>query len=461
LKGAGPTPAALDLPETWSRVREQLRAAVPDSTFQTWLGRLDVSALEGDTLVVTAPAAARGWIADRYGRVLQTSAAAVLGPDVQVELVTDRPRPGVATPPAPVPGDRPQVAFRDFELNPRYTFSQFVIGPGNRLAHAAALAVAELPAQAYNPLFIYGAPGLGKTHLLQAVAAYLQTYSPGLSVRCTTIEDFTSDFVGALRSDAIGAFKARYRRVDVLLIDDVQFLERRTRTEEEFFHTFNALHDSGAQLVLTSDRPPTALTDLEDRLRERLQSGLVTDVQAPDFDTRLAILRKRAAHDRLAVEDPGALDLIAARVSDNVRTLEGALIRIVAYHSLRQRPLSGASVADVLEQLYPETRCSHRPSLREIQLTTSASFELSVDELLSRSRSSRVSWPRQVAMFLARELTDETLPSIGRQFGGRDHTTVLHACQRITERIASDPDAHAQLTRLRTQLTTAEGDRVR
>jgi chromosomal replication initiator protein len=378
--------------------------------------------------------------------VLQACAAAALGPDIEVDVVSADPSAGGIEAPEPA------TAFRDLSLNPKYTFDQFVIGDNNRLAHAAALAVAELPAQAYNPLFIYGPPGVGKTHLLHAIAHYLHATSPSVTVRCTTVEHFTSDFVNALQSGGIDGFKSFYRHADVLLVDDVQFLESKVRTEEEFFHTFNALYETGSQLVLTSDRLPRDMRALEARLCERFQSGLVADVRPPDFPTRLTILRKRAQHDDVDLADPAALDAIAERVPDNVRALEGALIRVVAYHSLTERPLTPELATEVLDRLYPRPRDAHH-SVRDVQLACCDAFDVSLEELLSRSRATRVTWPRQVAMYLARELTDTTLPSLGRQFGGRDHTTVLHAHQRIAERVAGDEAVRAAVDALRERLS--------
>ncbi len=335
--------------------------------------------------------------------------------------------------------------------NPRFSFEHFVIGDCNRLAHAAALAVAELPGQAYNPLFICGPPGVGKTHLLRSVASMVLSYSPGLSVRTSTGEAFTNEFQLALGDGRMDGFKARFRDVDVLLVDDVQFLERKARTEEEFFHTFNTLHEAGAQLVLTSDRPPRDLQALEDRLRERFEAGLVTEIHPPDMTTRLAILRKRVHHDGIELGDPLTLDTIARRVVLNVRALEGALIRIVAFGSLTSRPLTPELAAEVLDSLYPRVPSKPR-SLAEIQTAACRHFELSPEELLSPSRSARVTWPRQVAMYLARELTGESLPAIGRHFGGRDHTTVLHAWRRIEAKIHTDPASRQAVDTLREQL---------
>ena len=330
-----------------------------------------------------------------------------------------------------------------------------MIGDSNRLAHAAALTVAEMPAHAYNPLFLCGPPGVGKTHLLSSIANLLLTHNPDLSVRSTTGEAFTNEFLGALTGGHTEAFKLRFRDVDVLLVDDVQFLERKARTEEEFFHTFNALHDSGRQLVLTSDRPPRDLQDLEDRLRERFQAGLVADIDPPDLPTRLAILRKRAQHDDIALADERVLDAIAERVQSNVRALEGALIRIVAFSSLTGRELTLELAQEVLDGLYPHNPVNARSTrtVADIQKATCELFGITPAELVSPSRTARVSWPRQLAMYLSRELTDESLPAIGRHFGGRDHTTVIHACRRTRARIADDAAARQAVEKLERALT--------
>ncbi|MDQ4041187.1 MAG: chromosomal replication initiator protein DnaA, partial [Actinomycetota bacterium] len=402
------------------------------------------------------------WLADRFARVLQTSAAAELGPQACVDVV-----PATATAPPARHGRRVEAhephprERRGGELNPNYTFEQFVIGEGNRLAHAAALAVAEQPGQAYNPLFLYGPPGVGKTHLLHSIGHYVRAHGAGLTVRYATVESFTNAFVSALRGGDVARFKAAYRGVDVLLVDDIQFLEDKARTEEEFFHTFNALHETGGQLVLTSDRLPRDMAALEERLRERFESGLVADIVAPDLQTRLTILRKRAAHDRLGDLDPRALEVIAERVTDNVRALEGALVRVAAFHSLRHpgEPITPALVAHVLDKLYPAERNRHRATVREIQELVGEAFGLRLDDLTSPSRAARVSWPRQLAMYLARELTDATLPAIGREFGGRDHATVLYAVRRTRDRLSSDPDAYDLARSLSERLGASRPDR--
>ena len=429
----------------WGRIRGELRSAVPESTWHQWLEPLTGRRSGDGTLLVEAPAELRPWIAKRYGRLLRECAAAVIGAEVQLDLVVAGSTPDGLSPLHP----RPDAMRRPHPFNPRHTFDQFVIGDSNRLAHAAALAVAEMPGLAYNPLFICGPPGLGKTHLLHSIGNYVLAYGGGATVRYTTAEDFTNEFVGSLRGKAAEAFKAEYRGVDVLLLDDVQFLQEKAHTEQEFFHTFNSLHEAGAQIVLTSDRPPRDLGALELRLRERFEAGLVTDVRAPDPATRLTILRKREQQDDVGSIDPAALELIADRVSDNVRALEGALVRVVAFGSLTGRPVTAELAAEVLTGLYPELwKRSATTTVAEIQERTAEAFGISVGALVSTSRAGAVAWPRQIAMYLARELTTQSLPAIGRAFGGRNHTTVLHACRRTAERMASDPAALNTVTRL-------------
>jgi chromosomal replication initiator protein len=430
---------------SWSLIRGELERAVPESTWHQWLEPLTGRRVGEETLLVEAPPAQRPWVAKRYGRLLRECAAAVLGPGTQVDLVAA----GERDADVPELRSRPDAGGPANTFNPRHTFDQFVIGDSNRLAHAAALAVAELPGLAYNPLFICGPPGVGKTHLLHSIANYVTAYGAGCTVRYTTAEAFTNHFVGALRGKAADVFKAAYRGVDVLLVDDVQFLQEKAHTEQEFFHTFNALHQAGAQIVLTSDRPPRDLAALEQRLRERFEAGLVTDVGAPDASTRLAILRKRVQQDDIGSIDPAALQLIGERVVDNVRTLEGALVRVVAFGSLTGRPVTAALADEVLAGLYPELRKrAVAITVAEIQERTAEAFGISVDALLSSSRATAVAWPRQIAMYLARDLTSQSLPAIGHAFGGRNHTTVLHACKRTAQRIADEPDAFEVVRRL-------------
>lgn len=450
----------LELEHIWSRVQSQLALVVGEPTFRLWLVQLRAVDLSDGHLVIEAPAQAQQWIQARFGGVIQASVELVLGSDSTVEMRGAQDSPAEATragrgafPAArrSPPGD-PVLHAQDGPLgNPKLSFDQFVIGDSNRLAHAAALTVAEMPAQAYNPLFICGPPGVGKTHLLSSIANLLMAHNPELTVRATTGEAFTNEFLGALSDRSTESFKARFRDIDVLLLDDVQFLERKTRTEEEFFHTFNALHDGGRQVVLTSDRPPRDLQALEDRLRERFEAGLIADIKPPDLPTRLAILRKRAHHDGVTLADEHVLNTIAEHVQTNVRALEGALIRVVAFSSLTGRELTSELAQEVLASLYPQPVAPgiRKRTIAEIQTATCRHFQLSEDELVSPGRSSRIAWPRQLAMYLARELTDASLPAIGREFGGRDHTTVMHACKRASARLDSDDAAREAVEKLR------------
>ncbi len=433
-----------ELDHVWQQIQGALLESVGERTYGLWLAPLRCVSLDGDTLVLDGPPEVSAWASERLAGALASAAASVLGPEVAVSIA------GQGAP--ATPAARTRGAAVQARLNPKYTFEQFVIGPSNRLAHAAALSVAEMPSQAYNPLFIYGPPGLGKTHLLHSVGNYVNAFGGGLSVRYATAEEFTNAFLNALVTRNLDEFKSRFRGVDVLLIDDVQFLERKARSEEELFHTFNALYDAGSQLVITSDRLPGDLGDLEDRLRERFAAGLVTDIERPDRATRLAVLRKRAAHDGVEITDE-ALELVAARVTSNVRALEGVLIRLVAYGSLTRRPLDHALVGEVLERLGVGLGSQTAPSIAAVQEVTCAHFGLTHAELLSRSRAERLVWPRQAAMYLCKELTPHSLPTIARAFDGRDHTTVLHACKRVAVHIATSPPAYSDIEALTAALT--------
>jgi chromosomal replication initiator protein len=352
------------------------------------------------------------------------------------------PRPEGPYDPAPQANGRREPTA----LNPKYTFERFVAGAGNRFAHAAAVAVAEAPGKAYNPLLVYGDSGLGKTHLLHAIGHYAANYYPGTRVRYVSSEEFTNDFINSIRDDRASAFHRRYRDVDVLLIDDIQFLEGKIQTQEEFFHTFNALHNANKQIVITSDRPPKDFSALEDRLRNRFTWGLITDVQPPDLETRIAILSKKAAADRLAVPQD-VLAFIASRIDTNIRELEGALVRVTAFASLNRQPVDLALAEIVLKDLMPDVTASDI-SAATIIAQTASFFELSIDELVGVSRSRTLVTARQIAMYLCRELTDLSLPKIGQEFGGRDHTTVMHAVRKIRTLMAERRSVFNQVTEL-------------
>jgi chromosomal replication initiator protein len=422
----------------WDDVSHRLRGTLNETTYETWFASARPVALQEDAFVVVVPNDfTRNWIESHFQGLLTAAVRDVLAREVRLVLQVAEVhgqdgddtaiRPAAAVPADGQPG-----------LNPKYTFDNFVIGSSNRFAHAAALAVAEAPAQAYNPLFIYGSTGLGKTHLLRAIGAYVNDHSQGLTTRYVTSETFTNDFINSLRDKRIEGFKHRYRAYDVLLVDDIQFLEGKERFQEEFFHTFNTLYEAGRQIVISSDRPPKEIATLEERLRSRFEWGLITDIQPPDLETRIAILRKKVTTDGIAVADTEVLTFIAGRVATNIRELEGALTRVVAFSSLTGLPLDVDLAEQVLRDLFPSSGDLPEVTIGRIQDAVCERFSLTVQELVSPRRSQAVAYPRQVAMYLSRELTDASLPKIGKEFGGRDHTTVLHANAKITRMIKED-----------------------
>jgi chromosomal replication initiator protein len=428
----GPTKA--DLNALWDDVQVRLRASVPPSTFQLWLEPLTPVGAQGATLYLSAPDGVRAWAERRYSGLIRealTTAACGLS---EVGFVAAGEAAG--------PGSTESV---NDSLNASYTFDRFVIGEGSRLAHAAALAVAEAPSEAYNPLFLHGPPGLGKTHLLVAIANYLAANAPGLTVRYTTAERFTNEFVAALRSTGAEEFKRRYRDLDVLLVDDVQFLEGKRHTEDEFFHTFNALYEGGSQLVLSADRIPSELSTLESRLRDRFEWGLTVAVEPPNLATRLTVLRRLVREAGIDTEGD-ALTELARRIDVNVRQLHGALTRVIAHASLTAKPLS----AELIDAVVPKpSRSSGSSPVEEIQQRVAAAFGISRAELVGSTRAATPLRARQVAIYLTRELTDLSLPQIGRVYGGRDHSTVLNSIRRIEARFSEDAVLAKRVEQLR------------
>ena len=370
-----------------------------------------------------------------------TYADAVEAVAVSADRRDDTARPGTGS-----PGTRSE----DGRLNDKYTFETFVIGSSNRFAHAAAVAVAEQPARAYNPLFIYGGSGLGKTHLLHAIGHYTRTLYKGTRVRYVSSEEFTNEFINSIRDDKAASFQRRYRDVDVLLVDDIQFLSGKVQTQEEFFHTFNTLHNANKQIVVTSDLPPKQLPDFEDRMRSRFEWGLITDVQPPDLETRIAILRKKTIQERL-VAPPEVLEYIASKISSNIRELEGALIRVTAFASLNRQPVDLAITEVVLKDLLPSD-IGPEITAAQIMAATAQYFGVTVDDLCGSSRSRVLVTARQIAMYLCRELTDLSLPKIGQAFGGRDHTTVMHADRKIRQLMAERRSLFNQVTDLTSRI---------
>jgi len=436
---AGAVEPALELTaETlWNEVAARLRGALNENTFQTWFADAEGRELSDDTFVISVPNDfTREWIEGHFHGLIRAAVRDTTGQKRRIHIAVQEPGAIQAAEVVERP-TRGSTAAETSGMNPKYSFDLFVIGSSNRFAHAAALAVAEAPAQAYNPLFIYGGTGLGKTHLLQAIGHYVLEHSGDLSVRYVTSETFMNDFINSLRDKRIEGFKHRYRTYDLLLIDDVQFFENKERIQEEFFHTFNSLYEAGRQIVMSSDRAPREISTLEERLRSRFEWGLITDIQPPDLETRIAILRKKVKVDGTHIPDPQVLTFIASRISTNIRELEGALTRVVAFSSLTGRPLTSELAQDVLKDVFPQGD-SAQVSINRIQELVSERFGLSLTELCSDRRSQNIVYPRQVAMYLSRELTDSSLPKIGKEFGGRDHTTVIHATSKIARLIRED-----------------------
>ncbi len=464
--------------QVWERALGVLEDTVtPQQRAFIRLSRLD--GVVGDTALISVPHQfAKDVIEARLRQVITAVLSEHVGRDLRIAVVVDPSLDASAgveadVAPAAVPEEQPGSqaddggpgkhrqqpdtpgtgrepgARRESEptrLNPRYLFETFVIGSSNRFAHAAAVAVAEAPAKAYNPLFIYGDSGLGKTHLLHAIGHYGMSLYAGVRVRYVSSEEFTNDFINSIRDGRADGFRRRYRDVDILLVDDIQFLENKEQTQEEFFHTFNTLHNANKQIVISSDRPPQQLVTLEDRLRNRFHWGLITDVQPPELETRIAILRKKAAQERLAAP-PEVLEFIASKISTNIRELEGALIRVTAFASLNRQGVDLALAEIVLKDLIPD---NSQPEITAatIMAQTSAYFGQSMEELCGSSRSRVLVNARQIAMYLCRELTDLSLPKIGQQFGGRDHTTVMHADKKIRQLMAERRSVYNQVTEL-------------
>jgi chromosomal replication initiator protein len=441
------TPAADDL---WAKVAAAVRAQLSEATWNTWFQGVHALSCTDETLGLGVPSSvAVERIHTSYLGMLADAVQALTGVPHTIELVVDTaPRadaddalelPPDAPPDVVVERARPEPeaanAWPGTQLNPRYTFDQFVIGASNRFAHAAALSVAESPARSYNPLFIYGPAGLGKTHLLHAIGHHVRELFSSKRIRYVSTETMMNEFVDAMRSKGMPGFKRRYREVDVLLVDDIQFLERTEQLQEEFFYTFNDLHGRGSQIVISSDRPPKSIATIEDRLRSRFEWGLITDIQPPEFETRLAILRKKAEAEHLDGIPDAVLAFIADNVVDNVRELEGSLIRVAAYSSLHRVPLSEELAKEILADLLPAS--SPRVITPHLILETTAKmFGWTIDDLCGKSRRRPLVTARQIGMYVFRELTDYSYPKIAEEFGGRDHTTVMHACEKIRGQMA-------------------------
>ncbi len=457
----------VELTELWDRIVEHVSAGEPQHrAFLAMTKPLGLLHNEGGatSLLVAAPNAfAKDVLESRLRSVVNEVLTQELGEKANIAVMVDETLE-LADLPAPTivvesVSTRPGTGRDDegsrktdepSQLNARYIFETFVIGASNRFAHAAAVAVAEAPAKAYNPLFIYGESGLGKTHLLHAIGAYAKELYGNTRVRYVSSEEFTNDFINSIRDDKATAFQRRYRDLDILLVDDIQFLENKERTQEEFFHTFNTLYNANKQIVISSDRPPKQLTTLEDRLRSRFEWGLITDIQPPELETRIAILRKKAAQDKLNAPDD-VLEFIASKISTNIRELEGALIRVTAFASLNRQVVDMGLAEIVLKDLIPN-EINSEITAPTIMAQTAAYYSLTIDDLCGTSRSRALVNARQIAMYLCRELTELSLPKIGQTFGGRDHTTVMHADRKIRELMAERRSIYNQVNELTTRI---------
>ncbi|MDQ3940027.1 MAG: chromosomal replication initiator protein DnaA [Actinomycetota bacterium] len=452
-----PSPTAQEL---WARSAPALRSRLSEVNFGAWFAHARPVSLEGDTFVLGLPSTfVRDWVEGRYLDDLGTVLSQIVERPVSIALVTDETlTEGIADPPPDIviderPEARPPDENNPSEISrfhPKYTFDSFVIGSSNRFAHAAAQAVSEAPGAPYNPLFIYGEAGLGKTHLLHAIGRYVTDCHRDFVVRYVSTEQFMNEFIAALQRRTIPQFHRRYRVADILLIDDIQFLEGKERTQEEFFHTFNALHPR-SQIVITSDRPPKKIATLEERLRTRFEWGLITDIQPPDLETRLAILRKKTETDRLRVTDE-VMNYIASRIQTNIRELEGALIRVTAYASLTRSEVTLELAQNVLQSLLPNLNEARRVTSDLIISVAAEYFDVTAEEICSASRSRPLVNARQVAMYLCRELTDLSLPKIGERFGGRDHSTVIFAVNKVREHMQEQENWFEQVRELTTRV---------
>ncbi|AKG03323.1 chromosomal replication initiation protein DnaA [Salimicrobium jeotgali] len=442
--------------ELWNATLEQMKEKISKPSFETWLKATKAHSLDEDTLTIIAPNEfARDWLENQYQKLIKETLIEVTGSELKTKFIIPETKEESledvklsSKPPDLKDGEESPTSM----LNSKYTFDTFVIGSGNRFAHAASLAVAEAPARAYNPLFIYGGVGLGKTHLMHAIGHYVLDHNPNAKVVYITSEKFTNEFINSIRDNKAVNFRNKYRSVDVLLIDDIQFLAGKEQTQEEFFHTFNTLHEESKQIVISSDRPPKEIPTLEDRLRSRFEWGLITDITPPDLETRIAILRKKAKAEGLEIPNEVML-YIANQIDTNIRELEGALIRVVAYSSLINRDINASLAAEALKDIIPNKK-PKVITIGDIQEVVAEKFNIRMEDFPAKKRTKSVAFPRQIAMYLSRELTDASLPKIGEEFGGRDHTTVIHAHEKITNMLSSDQQLHRELDEITEQLKT-------
>lgn len=444
-----------NITDLWQAALKKIATKISKPSYETWLQNTKAKELQGDDLIIEAPNDfARDWLENRYTTLITDVLYDLTGAQLSVKFVI--PDEIAAAEQKSKTAETTQknkssdTTSTKTMLNSKYTFDTFVIGAGNRFAHAASLAVAEAPAKAYNPLFIYGGVGLGKTHLMHAIGHYVQEHNPEANVVYITSEKFTNEFINAIMENKATSFRNKYRNVDILLIDDIQFIAGKESTQEEFFHTFNALHEDNKQIIISSDRPPKEIPTLEDRLRSRFEWGLITDITPPDLETRTAILYKKAKAEGLDIPDE-VMIYIANQIDTNIRELEGALIRVVAYSSLVNRDIDAALAADALKDIIPAKK-PKAITIAKIQEVVGEKYNVRIEDFAAKKRTKAVAFPRQIAMYLSRELTDFSLPKIGEEFGGRDHTTVIHAHEKISKMIEKDPELEQSIAEIKERL---------
>jgi chromosomal replication initiator protein len=429
----------------WDKILQHSERRVNPHSFATWFRPTRLERAEEDRLIIRVPTRLFcKRLTETYGQLLQAVVTELGRPQLQLEYVCAESEPSSANA-APSPQAKLDFDSAAHQLNPRYTFESFIVGASNQFAHAAAMAVAEQPSKSYNPLFLYGGVGLGKTHLMQAIGHTLKRRNPSLRLTYISAEKFTNEVIASIRLERMAAFRDRFRNMDVLMVDDIQFIATRERTQEEFFHTFNALYDQQKQIVISSDCPPKEISSIEERLRSRFEWGLIADIQPPDLETKIAILQKKAESERVQVPDDVA-EYIARAIKSNVRELEGALIRLMAYASLTGAVINLPTAQQVLKNII-ETQ-DKKVTIEQIQKRVGEHFGLRAQDLKVRSNSKQIAFPRQVAMFLVKQLTSASLPEIGRQFGGKHHTTVLHSINKISNLRQSDKDLNKTINRL-------------
>ena len=444
--------------EIWDKVLEIAQERISNTSYQTFIKDTQLYSLKNDEaiILVSLPFNA-SWLNQRYSEIMQAIIYDVIGYEVKPHFISEDELASynnVNTQEV----QEPQVQHSSIDdktwgkeqFNMHNTFDTFVIGPGNRFPHAASLAVAEAPAEAYNPLFIYGGVGLGKTHLMHAIGHHVLSNKPNAKVIYTSSEKFTNEFIKSIRDNETEAFREKYRKIDVLLIDDIQFIQNKEQTQEEFFHTFNELHQNNKQIVISSDRPPKEIVKLEDRLRSRFEWGLIVDITPPDYETRMAILQKKIEEENLDIP-PEALNYIANQIQSNIRELEGALTRLLAYSKLQGKPITTELTAEALKDIIQSPK-SKKITIQDIQKVVGQYYSVRIEDFSAKKRTKSIAYPRQIAMYLSRELTDFSLPKIGEEFGGRDHTTVIHAHEKIANDIKSDPTFKQEVENLEKEI---------